>query len=324
MRKFFRIEIGLLLVVAMMTMSSLSVWQAAAQVESSKAKPMASLAEQLKEYHHDLGTEPTNARTDRVWRAVPGLAGWQLDTAKSERTTRQAADGRAHLVWTLVPPRITLAQLPPDAIYRGPSAEKSVSLMVNVSWGEEYVPMMLQVFRQAHVHATFFLDGKWVKANPKLVKAIRQGGHAIGSHGTGHPDFRHLTDAALIRQIDGTNAAIRNVAGGRVRLIAPPAGSYDKRLVTLARSRGMYTILWTADTVDWRRPPADTIVSRVKRGLTPGALILMHPTEPTVQALPQILRLISSAGYHTKTVEEVISERPAVHPPSVLSAVPTV
>lgn len=285
--------------------------------------PVKTFAEQLQAYDHDMGTEPVDARTHRVWHAIPGLAGWRLDVPASERATKASTDGRTHLVWNMVPPRVRLSMLPADPIYRGPNVEKSVALMVNVSWGEEYVPAMLKALRDANVKATFFLDGKWVKAHPQLVKAITADGHAIGSHGTGHPDFRQLSAGALARQLDETNETIRQATGKAPQLIAPPGGSYDNRLVNMAHERGMYTILWTTDTVDWRRPPADVIVDRVKHGLTPGALVLMHPTAPTVQALPQILKLIAASGFHTKTVEDVVAERPAFHPPTVLSPVPT-
>ncbi|WP_040441258.1 polysaccharide deacetylase family protein [Alicyclobacillus acidoterrestris] len=287
------------------------------------ARPAAANQEQalhkLDEYNTEMGTAPVNARIDRVWHLVPGLAGWTLDTGASRVATKASTDGKLHLVWRSVPPAISASSLAAQPVYRGPSAEKSVALMVNVSWGEEYVPAMLKVLRAHGMRATFFLDGQWVKKHPDLVRQIERDGHAIGSHGTGHPDFRKLTNDQLIEQLDGTNRTIERVTGKSVRIIAPPAGAYDSRLVALAKARGMYTILWTADTVDWRRPPADQIVARAKSGLTPGCLLLMHPTKPTVQALPQILKIIETSGYHAKTVEDVVLERPAVKPPSVLS-----
>lgn len=282
------------------------------------------LRSRLAECSRQMGASPVDARVDRVWHLVPGLAGWQLDQAASVRDTTTAKDGKLHLAWQMVQPSRSLASFPPEAIYRGPAEEKSISLMVNVSWGEEYIPKMLQFFRSEGVHATFFLDGKWVEAHPALAKQIAKDGHAIGSHGSGHPDFARLSTAALSRQISGSSRVIEHTTGTKVRIIAPPSGSYDKRLVQLAKSNGMYTILWTADTIDWRKPPADMIVSRAKKGLTPGCFLLMHPTKPTVEALPRILKMIHEHGYHEKTVLDVVAERPAVKPPSVLSTSPHV
>lgn len=144
----------------------------------------------------------------------------------------------------------------------------------------------------------------------KGCQQIAEDGHAVGSHGSGHPDFRKLSSFQLEQQIQGTNVVIKKVVGKNVRLLAPPAGSYDERTVQIARSHGIYTILWTADTIDWRRPPASTIVSRAVNGSEAGALILMHPTEPTAMALPQLIRSIARQGYQFKTVEQVVDEKP--------------
>lgn len=249
-----------------------------------------------------------SARVDRVWHAIPGLAGWTWgDTTSS---------GQTQSMWRRVAPARSLSDLPPEPIYRGPDAERSVCLMFNVSWGEEYVPGLLTTLARAGVPATFFLDGAWVRRHPDLARRIVHDGHAIGSHGSGHPDFRKLNQTALTRQITGTRDEIAHTVGKTSRLLAPPAGSYDDRTVKLARQQGIYTILWSVDTVDWRRPPASVIVQRTLHGAHPGALVLMHPTQPTAQALPIIIAALRRDGYVFKTVEQVVREERAVVPTS--------
>ncbi|MCL6547976.1 MAG: polysaccharide deacetylase family protein [Alicyclobacillus sp.] len=295
-------------------------WAGTAAGTRAGVSGAANLTDTLRRAGERFGTQPVDARVDRVWHAVPGLCGWKLDEAESRRRSEQARDGKLHLVWRLTPPGRRLASLPPEPIYRGPATERSVCLMFNVSWGEEYLPSILRTLRQEQATATFFLDGAWVRKHPELARDIARSGFAVGSHGTGHPDFRRLSDSALERQVTETNARIRSVCGVAVTVIAPPAGSYDRRFVAIARRHGAYTILWTADTVDWRRPPASVIVRRAVSRAEPGALILMHPTEPTARALPQVIRGLRSRGFQFKTVPDVVSELPAVQPPSRLEA----
>lgn len=258
-----------------------------------------------------------NAKTHRVWHVIPGLNGWELDEQGTKRATSAANDGLVHPVWNLTKPAVSLATLPPEPIYRGPSEEKSTCLMFNVSWGEAYIPGILKVLREKNVKATFFLDGAWVRSNPELAREIADAGHIIGSHGTGHPDFAKISNVVLAKQVVGTNKIISHNLGVKPILLAPPAGAYDDRTVQMAHRHGMYTILWTTDTIDWRKPPAGVIVDRVKNGLEPGALILMHPTQPTMEALPAVIDAIFAKGYQIKTVEDVVQER-RVKPPSVL------
>ncbi|MCL6627484.1 MAG: polysaccharide deacetylase family protein [Alicyclobacillus shizuokensis] len=259
-----------------------------------------------------------NARVDRVWQAIPGLSGWRLDVADSVRETRLQQDGHLHMVWRTVAPRVRLADLPAKPIYRGPREEKSACLMFNVSWGEEYIPAILQTLAAEGVKATFFLDGAWVEKHPQLSSQIARAGMDIGSHGSGHPDFRKLSNRQLTAQIAGSRERIEQTTGVRVDLVAPPAGSYDQRLVKLARQYGCYTILWTVDTIDWRRPPDSAIAERALAHAEPGMLVLMHPTKPTVEALPHIIIGLREQGYSLKTVNQVVHEQPATAPPDLL------
>ncbi|WP_051344103.1 polysaccharide deacetylase family protein [Alicyclobacillus herbarius] len=264
------------------------------------------------------GRAPVNARLDRVWHAVPGLCGWKLDVAESVKASEAHHDGHLHMVWRTVPPRVRLNDLPAEPVYRGPKEEKSACLMFNVSWGEEYIPAILETLSAQHAKATFFLDGKWVEKHPQLARQIRDTGMDIGSHGSGHPDFRKLSNAQLVRQIEGSREVIRRATGAQVDLFAPPAGSYDQRFVNLARQHGGYTILWTVDTVDWRRPPAAEIERRAVQLAEPGMLLLMHPTQPTAKALPAVIRGLREQGYSLKTVDDLVHEQPATTPPDLL------
>jgi len=77
-------------------------------------------------------------------------------------------------------------------------------------------------------------------------------------------------------------------------------------VLTAAAELGYTTILWSIDTIDWKRPPAETIITRVLGKLHNGAIILMHPTEPTAQALPELLFRIGERGYAVKPVSAIL------------------
>ncbi len=61
-------------------------------------------------------------------------------------------------------------------ITQGNTAKKCVSISVNVDWGQEYIPDMLEILRQHHVQATFFITGRWAETNGQLVQQIDLGG----------------------------------------------------------------------------------------------------------------------------------------------------
>lgn len=70
---------------------------------------------------------------------------------------------------------------------------------------------------------------------------------------------------------------------------------------------GYPVILWSVDTIDWQKPTAEVIVQRVTSKVSDGDIVLMHPTENTVKALPTLIRTLKKEGFHIVTVSELIS-----------------
>jgi peptidoglycan/xylan/chitin deacetylase (PgdA/CDA1 family) len=66
-------------------------------------------------------------------------------------------------------------------------------------------------------------------------------------------------------------------------------------------------VLWTLDTVDWKHPPASSIVLKIRTRVEPGSLILMHPTDSSSEALPGMIAAIKQKGLALGTVSETLS-----------------
>ncbi|MGQ9513080.1 hypothetical protein [Thermodesulfitimonas sp.] len=70
-------------------------------------------------------------------------------------------------------------------------------------------------------------------------------------------------------------------------------------------------ILWSIDPVDWRNPPATAISSKVVSRAHNGAIVLLHPTAPTLEALPTIIEELRGRGFEFVTISELLSEAEA-------------
>ena len=191
-----------------------------------------------------------------------------------------------------------------EPVYRIETEEKNISLMINVYQGEEYVKEYLKLFEKERIKATFFLGGCWANKNTGLVKEIYNKGHEIGNHGYNHKMHTKLTSVQSKNEIMRTNTLIREITGQSPKLFAPPSGDVNESVVQDAYACGYTTIMWTADTIDWRDQDVKKIYSRVERNLKPGVLVLMHPTEATLKTLPDIILLAKAKGYTFKTVGE--------------------
>ncbi|MEW9676666.1 polysaccharide deacetylase family protein [Lentibacillus sp. L22] len=253
--------------------------------------------------------DPQNAVIDRVWKKTPGRNGLKVNVDKSyEQMKKKGAFDKTLLVYDEIAPEVTLADLPPAPIYRGHPEKQMTALMINVSWGTEYIPTILNVLKENNVKATFFIEGKWAKENSDFVKMIAEQGHVIGNHAYNHPDMAHLSKTEMTEQIQKTNDIIKAITGKAPTLFAPPSGSFNDQVVDVADEMDMETILWTVDTIDWQNPTVSVMVNRVSSKIHPGAMVLMHPTSPTAQGLDSLITVIKDKGYKLGTVDTLLSE----------------
>jgi probable sporulation protein (polysaccharide deacetylase family) len=271
----------------------------------------ASIRKQVLEEAPSRFLPPIDARVDRVWKAIPGLNGREVDLeATVARTLKNKDRSRIKWVYREIEPRVRLSDLGAEPIYRGNERKKAAAIMVNVAWGTEYLPKMLEIFRREGVHATFFLDGSWLSKHPKEAEAIRAAGHEIGNHAWSHPLMSRISRDQMEREITRTNELIHRTLGSGSRWFAPPAGDFNRQVCETAWAHGMHTVLWTLDTVDWRKTSTPhMMIRKVEENIAPGTLILTHPTDRTVEALPSIIRAVKKKGITLTTVGEVLSSK---------------
>ena len=253
--------------------------------------------------------KPQNAFIDRVWKKTPGRNGREVDIEKSYKRMKKNEEFNTDLlVYNQVKPEIALEDLPPAPIYRGHPEKKMTALMINVSWGGEHIPTILETLKKQKVKASFFIEGKWARENAELVKMIAEKGHLIGNHAYNHPDMARMSSGEITKQITQTNEILTAITGENPIYFAPPSGSFNEQVVQEAAALGMETILWTTDTIDWKNPSISVMINRVNGNIHPGATILMHPTPVIADGLGELISLIKDKGYRIGRLDSLLSE----------------
>ncbi len=267
------------------------------------------LLEEIRKKVHEYEEAPTDAYIDRVWKKTPGRNGLKVLVNESyQKMKKHGKFDPTLIVFEEIPPKVTLKDLPAAPIYRGHPEKRMVSFLINVSWGEAYIPDILNTLKEHDIKATFFIEGKWAKEHKQYVEMIVEQGHLIGNHAYDHPDMKTLSNEAIKKQIDDTNDILEAIIKTRPKWFAPPSGSFDQRVVEIAHEEGMETVLWSVDTIDWKNPSVSVMINRVMKKLHPGAMILMHPTEPVARGLSDLIEAIKAEGYKIDTVEQLLSE----------------
>lgn len=182
-------------------------------------------------------------------------------------------------------------------ISQGQQDDNRIVFTCNVDWGEDVLPDMLRIFEENNLKITFFVSGRWAENNPKLLRKMYVLGHEIQNHGYGHRLCSKISNQQILEEINKTEDAILRFTGIKTDIFAPPAGDYDDRTIEICKEKEYILSLWSIDTIDWR--PGSTAAIIEKRVLDKelkGGIVLMHPKEETVKALPTIIKKILDKG----------------------------
>lgn len=173
----------------------------------------------------------------------------------------------------------------------------------------EYTEQILSVLAQYNVKATFFMVGQEVQRRPQIARAVRDAGHAVGTHSWSHPS--RPRDA--VAQIKRTDAIIKRTLGFWPTCFRPPYGILKNGMARQAMKEKQAILIWSADSNDWKRPGSSRIARYILNQSSPGGIALMHDgggsRGQTLAALPEIITTLQSRGYRFVTVPELLKMR---------------
>lgn len=199
-----------------------------------------------------------------------------------------------------------------SAIYSGNELSNKVGLMFNVYENSDLTEQIAETLEQYSFSATFFVGGCFVARHKNTVLKLAACDFEIGNHGYLHRDHAKLGVVENENEIRLTERLIDDILKDfpdrkNCRLFAPPSGSMGKEMFKACENLGYKVIMWTRDTVDWRDHDENVIFERAVNGLKAGDLILMHPTQATLKALPRILEKLVEKGLVADKVSNVIN-----------------
>lgn len=170
-------------------------------------------------------------------------------------------------------------------------------------------PRLLNILRSRNVKATFYVIGKNVDLYPDIVRRTVAEGHEIGNHSYNHPVLSRSSQSGLVSEIRRTDDAIMRAAGVRPRTLRPPYGALTQSQRQWVHSTfGYPTILWSVDPLDWKKPGAGVVSSRIVKGVHSGAIILVHDLHASsVDAMPSTIDSLLRRGYRFVTVSQLLA-----------------
>ena len=159
-------------------------------------------------------------------------------------------------------------------------------------------PLLLDLLERYQAKVTFFMIGKSAEKYPQIVSRTVAAGHAIGNHSWDHPSFSLISGRERRTQIRACATAI---APHGLPLFRPPYAHQNIISRLEAWQLGHEVIGWNLAAADWRGYSATQIYNRLKNGLHPGSIVLLHDTlntaseiqyasrEPMLEAVDRLL-----------------------------------
>ncbi len=173
-----------------------------------------------------------------------------------------------------------------------------------------YTSRILEVLENNKAKATFFLVGKLCIKYPELVKEIFAQGHCIGNHTFNHWNMTRLSEDRALFEWLACSEAIENAIGEETRFCRPPGGKLNESVIRSADRAGMMVITWTINSLDCSGKSSDQLKGIILSRLEPGAIILLHDGfDTTLQALPDLIRVIRKKGYKLVTLDEMFYKK---------------
>ncbi|MES2475176.1 MAG: polysaccharide deacetylase family protein [Verrucomicrobiota bacterium] len=192
---------------------------------------------------------------------------------------------------------------------RVPVAGKFIAITFDDGPTPQNTPRLLDMLRARNIKATFYVIGRSVDVYPQVLRRTVAEGHEIGNHSYTHRLLSKLSNKEAIEDLRRCKVAVQNAAGVEPRTMRPPYGGLLQAQRQIVMDEfGYPTILWSVDPLDWKRPGAGVIASRILAGASAGGIVLAHDLHAqTIDAMPATLDGLLSRGYQFVTVSQLIA-----------------
>lgn len=183
---------------------------------------------------------------------------------------------------------------------------KQVALSFDDGPHPVYTEVLLNGLAERNVKAAFFVVGKNIVGNERLISRMYREGHVIGNHTYDHVKLSELTDEDACIQVEKTNDLIYEITGMHIEYVRPPFGEWNR---SMEWSFTMIPVLWDVDPLDWTTKNQDQIVRHVISAVEDGDIILMHDYyQSSVDAALRIIDELQLQGYEFVTIDRIIME----------------
>lgn len=200
----------------------------------------------------------------------------------------------------------------PEFTHNKPST-KYVCLTFDDGPHPYYTKKIVDILKEENVKATFFLVGKQVEKHPDLVEYILSYSNAkVANHTYTHKNLTKMSLEEIKEEINKTqklllktslDKSLKNV----IPYVRPPGGNYDEKVFQAIKELGYNLALWSVFPNDLLCKNKQDIIKKIdEQTRSNKEIILLHSgNQITLEALPDIIKLLKNKGYEFINIDEI-------------------
>ncbi|MBF0130388.1 MAG: polysaccharide deacetylase family protein [Alphaproteobacteria bacterium] len=202
-----------------------------------------------------------------------------------------------------------------EVITRLPTEERVVALTFDAC--ESVTPAELDrrivsVLAAEGVPYTVFVGGRFARHQRDALAALAATGMVeLENHSFNHPQhMERLSPERIRREVEDTEALIRDITGRSTRFFRFPAGHYDGPALALVESLGHRVVHWETPSGDPAAAiDAETLLRWVLGHTRPGTIHIFHINgrgRHTAAILPRLIAELRRKGYRFVRLDEFL------------------
>jgi peptidoglycan/xylan/chitin deacetylase (PgdA/CDA1 family) len=187
----------------------------------------------------------------------------------------------------------------PSGIWNGKDTD-AIYLTFDDGPNPKVTPWVLDVLKEQHVKATFFLIGEHVRNYPNILDRILAEGHAIGNHTMNHECGTKT----------GLNSYMSSVSQAEIYiqsdLFRPPYGKITWNLFKKLIDGGKNIVFWSWLSYDFDKNISPKKIIQKAKDIKGGDILVFHDSEkgfPNLKnSIIEIIEQLKSRGLKFKTL----------------------
>ena len=194
-----------------------------------------------------------------------------------------------------------------EFINSGPTEGNRVALTFDDGPTPGVTHRILDELKRRNLHATFFMIGQRIAAEPDLARRVLAEGHDVGNHTFTHPKLPSLDDEQAHAEIQKTADIMLEALDHRAVWFRPPFGALRPDQFQLVQKHGLRPVMGRVSPSDWAQPGEDKIIARILTDTQPGSIIICHDVfEQTANSIGPVLDGLLEHGFAPVTLTALV------------------